>query len=279
MNCGTTRSSSRSPPIWFGAPATRVHWPCCRRAGLSGRRPRVHGRIIHGSKTSRRGGGDHRFDGQHAEEIPLVECRGVARCRRRCGHVIEAAAAEGTAKGEGRLFGVARYTAAVLFNGLGRYKEAFEAARECCEYEDLGFYSWCLFELIEAAAMSATRTPPRRRYSCTTQERAPAEPNGDWVQWRARGLGSPQRTRRRLVHRGHRTSRACQHGAVSRAYPVGLRRMAAPGESPTRRPRAARHRPGDVHPNGRRGFRGTGPPGNDRHRGEGAHSSSPLATS
>ncbi len=66
--------------------------------------------------------------------------------------VIEAAAADATAKGEGRLLGVARYTAAVLYNGLGRYKEAFEAARECCEYEDLGFYSWCLFELIEAAA-------------------------------------------------------------------------------------------------------------------------------
>jgi DNA-binding CsgD family transcriptional regulator len=40
----------------------------------------------------------------------------------------------------------------VLFNGLGRYEEAFAAARECCEYEDLGFYSWCLVELIEAAA-------------------------------------------------------------------------------------------------------------------------------
>jgi DNA-binding CsgD family transcriptional regulator len=63
-----------------------------------------------------------------------------------------AAAADGIARGEGRLVGVTTFTSAVLFNGLGRYDEAFAAARECCEYEDLGFYGWCLFELIEAAA-------------------------------------------------------------------------------------------------------------------------------
>ncbi|BBY16808.1 helix-turn-helix transcriptional regulator [Mycolicibacterium litorale] len=65
---------------------------------------------------------------------------------------IEAAASDARARGEGRLFGLTRYTAAVLFNGLGRYEEALSAARECCEYEDLGFFSWCLYELIEAAA-------------------------------------------------------------------------------------------------------------------------------
>ena len=66
--------------------------------------------------------------------------------------LIEAAAADATARGEGRLFGVTRYTSAVLANGLGRYEEALAAARECCEYDDLGFHGWCLFELIEAAA-------------------------------------------------------------------------------------------------------------------------------
>lgn len=65
---------------------------------------------------------------------------------------LEAAAANAKARGEGRLFGLTRYTSAVLFNGLGRYEEALAAARECCEYEDLGFFSWCLYELIEAAA-------------------------------------------------------------------------------------------------------------------------------
>jgi DNA-binding CsgD family transcriptional regulator len=71
--------------------------------------------------------------------------------------LIEASAAHGKARGEGRLVGLSRYTAAVLFNGLGRYEEALAAARECCEYEDLGFYSWCLFELIEAAAHAGDR--------------------------------------------------------------------------------------------------------------------------
>jgi DNA-binding CsgD family transcriptional regulator len=65
---------------------------------------------------------------------------------------IEAAAANAEARGEGRLLGLARYTAAVLYNGLGRYEEALTAASDCCRYEDLGFYSWCLYELIEAAA-------------------------------------------------------------------------------------------------------------------------------
>ena len=40
---------------------------------------------------------------------------------------IEAAAADTAAKGEGRLFSMTRYTAAVLYNGLGRYTEALEA--------------------------------------------------------------------------------------------------------------------------------------------------------
>jgi DNA-binding CsgD family transcriptional regulator len=65
--------------------------------------------------------------------------------------LIAAAAAESAAKGEGRLVGLTKFLSAVLFNGLGRYEEALAAAQECCEYEDLGFYGWCLSELIEAA--------------------------------------------------------------------------------------------------------------------------------
>ena len=68
--------------------------------------------------------------------------------------LIEATAAEGTARGEGRVLGLTGYVAAVLYNGLGRYEEASAAARETCQYEDLGFHSWCLFELIEAATRS-----------------------------------------------------------------------------------------------------------------------------
>jgi DNA-binding CsgD family transcriptional regulator/tetratricopeptide (TPR) repeat protein len=65
--------------------------------------------------------------------------------------LIAAAVEDGTAKGEGRLVGLTKLLTAILCNGAGRYEEALAAARDCCEYEDLGFYSWCLFELIEAA--------------------------------------------------------------------------------------------------------------------------------
>ena len=65
--------------------------------------------------------------------------------------LIEATAADGTARGEGRVLGLTGYTNAVLYNGLGRYEEAFAAARAGCEYKDLGLHGWCLVELVEAA--------------------------------------------------------------------------------------------------------------------------------
>lgn len=71
--------------------------------------------------------------------------------------LIETAAADGVARGEGRIVGLAGYTKAVLCNGLGRYDEAFAAARHACEHEDLGLFGWCLTELIEAAARSGER--------------------------------------------------------------------------------------------------------------------------
>lgn len=64
--------------------------------------------------------------------------------------MIEAAAAEGIARGEGRVVGLAAYSRAVLYNGLGRYEEALAAARQACEHEDLGFCRWTLVELIES---------------------------------------------------------------------------------------------------------------------------------
>ncbi|HET7739771.1 MAG TPA: AAA family ATPase [Mycobacterium sp.] len=96
--------------------------------------------------------------------------------------LIEAASADGAERGEGRLLGVAEYATAALFNGLGRYDEAFAAARKACEHEDLGFYSWCLFELIEAASRSGqqdTSTQALRLF----EERAGAS-GTDW------GLGA-----------------------------------------------------------------------------------------
>ncbi|MCV7020726.1 helix-turn-helix transcriptional regulator [Mycolicibacterium aichiense] len=71
--------------------------------------------------------------------------------------LIKATEADGISRGEGRVLGLTGYAAAVLYNGLGRYDEALAAARTVCEYQDIGFYSWCLYELVEAAARSGAR--------------------------------------------------------------------------------------------------------------------------
>src|SRR5262245_3680743 len=71
--------------------------------------------------------------------------------------LIEAAAADGIARGEGRVLGLTGYAAAVLYNGLGRYDEAVAGAREACRYEDLGFHGVCLFEMIEAASRTGDK--------------------------------------------------------------------------------------------------------------------------
>jgi DNA-binding CsgD family transcriptional regulator len=67
----------------------------------------------------------------------------------------EAGESDATARGEGRTIGVGRYATAVLYNGLARYDDALDAAREATEYpQDLAFFMWGLVELIEAAARS-----------------------------------------------------------------------------------------------------------------------------
>ena len=163
--------------------------------------------------------------------------------------VIEAAAADAIARGEGRLVGLSRYTAAVLFNGLGRYEEAFAAARECCEYEDLGFHSWCLFELIEAAAHIGDREAAALALP-RFEAQGGRERNGLGV-GRGGECARPtrtQRTRGSLVRRGHRAFRTRQYRAARGAYPVVLRRMAASGESPTATPASSSTPPSRCSP-------------------------------
>jgi DNA-binding CsgD family transcriptional regulator len=77
----------------------------------------------------------------HGEEAPALD-------------LIEAGIKDGIARGEGRCIGAAEYATALLYNGLGRYETALSAAQRACQYDDLGFFSWSLSELIEAAARS-----------------------------------------------------------------------------------------------------------------------------
>ena len=110
--------------------------------------------------------------------------------------VIEAAAADGTARGEGRLLGLTGYAAAVLLQRSGSIRRGLRGSAETCEYEDLGFYGWCLFELIEAAA----RTGDQEAVALAVQRfdshgRARAEPTGAWAPWQVRAPCWPTTTR------------------------------------------------------------------------------------
>jgi DNA-binding CsgD family transcriptional regulator len=71
--------------------------------------------------------------------------------------LIEAVLRDATARGAGRVLGLAWYATAVLHNGLGGYQAALTGARRACEYEDLGFFGFSLAELVEAGARSGAR--------------------------------------------------------------------------------------------------------------------------
>jgi DNA-binding CsgD family transcriptional regulator len=68
--------------------------------------------------------------------------------------LIEAGREDATERGEGRAITLAEYATAVLYNGLGRYREALAAAQHASEHDDLGLCGWALIELVEAAARS-----------------------------------------------------------------------------------------------------------------------------
>ena len=101
--------------------------------------------------------------------------------------LIEEATAEGVSRGEGRILWLTGYVGAVLYNGLGRYEEAFAAARQACEYEDFGVHGFCLIELVEAATRAGEREAATNAVRRLKNAPAPAEPTGDWVRWRGAG--------------------------------------------------------------------------------------------
>lgn len=66
--------------------------------------------------------------------------------------VIDTGIEDATARGEGRAVGFAQYAKALLYNGIGHYEEALEAARSACAHDDLGVFGLALTELVEAGA-------------------------------------------------------------------------------------------------------------------------------
>jgi DNA-binding CsgD family transcriptional regulator len=71
--------------------------------------------------------------------------------------LIESGVRAATARGEGRMIGLAEYATAVLYNSLGRYEAALTVAQRACEHEDVGLFGWALIELVEAAARTGAK--------------------------------------------------------------------------------------------------------------------------
>jgi DNA-binding CsgD family transcriptional regulator len=74
--------------------------------------------------------------------------------------LIQASDRDAAARGEGRRVGAGHYATAVLYNGLGRYQLASDAARQALEYPlELATSRWALCEQVEAAARSGQPEP------------------------------------------------------------------------------------------------------------------------
>jgi DNA-binding CsgD family transcriptional regulator len=133
-----------------------------------------------------------------------------------------------TTRGEGR--GVtSQYSAALLYNGLGRYDRALAAAERVCEYDDIGVLGWSLTELIEAAVRSGQpgrASGPLARLSETTRASGT-----DWAlgaEARSRALLSEGETAEKLYREAiERLDRTRMRPAAARArllYGEWLRR-------------------------------------------------------
>ncbi|MDH6677066.1 DNA-binding CsgD family transcriptional regulator [Rhodococcus sp. LBL1] len=71
--------------------------------------------------------------------------------------LVEATIADVSNRGEGMGLGISYLAQAVLYNGTGRYAEAFDSAERACAQQDLGIHEWSLSELVEAAVRIGRR--------------------------------------------------------------------------------------------------------------------------
>ena len=94
--------------------------------------------------------------GVRAETLPHVPLR-VAAWRGDLStalDLVEVMIAGAASRGEGCAVTVAEYAMAVLYNGLGEYEPAFEAAQKAAAADEIATSSWALCELVEAAVRS-----------------------------------------------------------------------------------------------------------------------------
>ena len=95
-----------------------------------------------------------------------------------------------TARGEGMGLSIIHYSSAVLHNSLGQYQEAMAAAERGAGYpQELGFATWSLVELVEAAARSGHPDRAAEAYELLTRRTSAS--GTDWalgVEARSRAL-------------------------------------------------------------------------------------------
>jgi DNA-binding CsgD family transcriptional regulator len=71
--------------------------------------------------------------------------------------LIAAMSEEARAEDAGRTTARTEYAKALLYNGLGRYERAIDAARRAHAQDELGLSGWALLELVEAGARTEAR--------------------------------------------------------------------------------------------------------------------------
>jgi DNA-binding CsgD family transcriptional regulator len=68
---------------------------------------------------------------------------------------------EARVRGEGCAITAVAYAKAVLYNGLGLYEQALDAARQAAQSDEIVTSSWALYELVEAGARCGRLQPAR----------------------------------------------------------------------------------------------------------------------
>lgn len=95
--------------------------------------------------------------GMTAETLPYIPLQ-LAAWRGQAsdaGELIDAMTRGAAARGEGCAITVAEYATAILYNGLGQYALALDAATKAAASDDIVTSSWALSELVEAASRDA----------------------------------------------------------------------------------------------------------------------------